>query len=100
MAVYKDEQEQNKRASGRRYDQKRDKKYIRFYNSADWKRMSAAYIQDKAYRCEGQGCSRVATEVHHIKPIQTAQGWPLRLEWSNLMAVCIRCHNKEHNRFR
>ena len=100
VQVHESEQEHNKRLSGRRYDKTRDKKYTRFYASADWKRLSSAYIQDKAYRCEGKDCTRVATEVHHIKPIQTEQGWLLRLEWTNLMAVCIRCHNKEHNRFR
>lgn len=92
---YAQEQIENKRVSGKLYSRTRDKKYIRFYNSADWKRLSAAFLQDKVYKCEGLNCNKVATEVHHMKPIQTHEGWLLRLEWSNLKAVCVSCHNKE-----
>ena len=42
------------------------------------------------------GCQGLATEVHHIKPIQTRDGWDKRLEWENLEAVCTSCHNGRH----
>ena len=41
----------------------------------------------------------MATEVHHIKPIQTDEGWERRLDYDNTKSVCIECHNYYHNRF-
>lgn len=88
-----------KKSSNSKYNVKREKKYIQFYNSLDWKRLSLQYMIDKGYRCEGDGCHNIATEVHHIIPIQTSEGWERRLDYTNLKALCIRCHNKAHNRF-
>ena len=89
-----------KREVDRRYNQTRDKKYLRFYNSPEWRRLSTQYMIDVGYRCEGVGCKRIATEVHHIQPIQTPEGWDRRLDYTNLKAVCVECHNKEHGRFK
>lgn len=86
----------NKKAQ-KKYDAKRDKKYVRFYNSPEWRMLKARYMQDKGYRCER--CRGIATEVHHVEPIQTEQGWVRRLDYTNLLNVCTRCHNKEHGRF-
>lgn len=97
VVVVELEREQNTKLSNRRYDSTRDKKYIRFYNSMDWKRLSQSYLQTLGYQCEC--CKGLATEVHHIKPIQTNDGWIERLDWNNLMAVCVTCHNKKHGRF-
>lgn len=80
-----------------RYNQKRNPKYTRFYASTDWKRLSKAKMQDARYRCEG--CGGLAVEVHHVDPIQTESGWERRLDWTNLKALCLDCHNKEHGRF-
>ncbi len=90
--------EQMKAKYNQNYNKKRDPKYIRFYNSQDWKILSAKKMADQSYKCER--CGTLATEVHHIKPIQTPDGWELRLDYDNLMAVCVTCHNKEHDRFR
>ena len=87
----------SKKASDQRYNQRRDPKYLRFYQSSDWKILSQKYLQDKGYRCEG--CHRIATEVHHKQPIQTPEGWERRLDYTNLEAVCKDCHNKRHHRF-
>lgn len=83
-----------------KYNRRRDPKYLTFYRSKDWRTMSRAKLQSAGYKCQAglEGCSRIAVEVHHVKPIQTAEGWPLRLEWSNLEALCINCHNKRHDR--
>ncbi len=89
-----------KKKVNRRYNQTRDKKYRRFYNSPEWRRLSAQYMADVGYRCEHEGCTHIATEVHHIKPIQTPEGWERRLDYTNLKAVCVDCHNKEHGRFK
>jgi 5-methylcytosine-specific restriction protein A len=80
------------------YNQRRDPKYLAFYRSKDWKMTSRVKLQSVAYKCEAglAGCQGLATEVHHIKPIQTREGWDLRLEWSNLEAVCVPCHNGRH----
>ena len=87
-----------KRVVDSRYNKTRDKKYLRFYNSPEWRRLSTQYMVDVAYRCER--CKRIATEVHHIQPIQTPDGWDRRLDYTNLKALCISCHNKEHGRFK
>lgn len=83
------------------YNQKRDKKYIRFYKTKAWRLMSASKLQQEGYICEHQGhrCDKTAVEVHHIDPIQTDTGWLKRLDYDNLKAVCVYCHNEIHQRF-
>lgn len=82
------------------YNKKRDPKYLTFYRSKDWKALSRAYLQAKEYKCEAQleGCKHLAVEVHHKDPIQTSTGWDRRLDWDNLEAVCVSCHNRRHNK--
>ena len=75
----------------------RDPKYRKFYLSKEWKLLRKKYMQDHKYKCEC--CGVIASEVHHKKPIQTEEGWDLRLDYTNLKAVCVRCHNEEHKRF-
>lgn len=88
---------ESRRRSNRIYNRGRDPKYTRFYNSVEWRTLSAKYTQDKGYRCSI--CRAMATQVHHIKPIQTPEGWEQRLDYDNLELLCLDCHNKEHNRF-
>ena len=80
------------------YNRRRDPKYLAFYRSQAWKAQSRAKLQSSGYKCEARltGCQGLAVEVHHIKPIQTPEGWDLRLEWENLEAVCVNCHNGRH----
>ena len=82
-------------AQNRRYNSGRDPKYVRFYRSKEWRTISAAKLNGRR-ECEAQfdGCAGFACEVHHIKPIKTHEGWAERLEWGNLMSVCVSCHNK------
>lgn len=87
-----------KRDSDRRYNKTRDPKYIRFYNSIEWRTLSAKYTQDKAYRCEL--CGEIATNVHHKQAIQTPEGWERRLDYDNLELLCVKCHNDRHERFK
>lgn len=88
---------ESKREGDRRYNKTRDPKYGRFYNSIEWRTLSAKYLQDKGYRCER--CNKIGTEVHHKKAIQTPEGWELRLDYNNLELLCIDCHNERHERF-
>ena len=61
----------------RRYNKKRDPKYLQFYKSNEWKLLKDKKLQDEQYLCER--CKKLATEVHHIKYIQTEEGCLLRL---------------------
>lgn len=88
----------NKKINDREYNKTRDKKYTRFYKEPAWIQLSQSYIAFKRYKCER--CKAMAAEVHHKKPIQTQEGWELRYDWENLEALCVICHNKEHNRFK
>lgn len=85
--------------ANKKYNKKRNPKYIKFYNHPDWKfKLAPKYMADKGYRCEE--CGSIASEVHHIIPIQTDEGWERRLDYFNLKALCLECHNNEHNRFK
>lgn len=102
QVIHEKETEENERLSERRYYQNRDKKYLRFYNSKAWAVLKDKRLQDSNYmcdRCKELGRHKMATEVHHIKPIQTDEGWERRLDYDNTKSVCIECHNYYHNRF-
>ena len=94
--------EHNQALKNRQYGKRRDPKYLTFYRSKAWKQTSRAKLSDVRYKCEAKlpGCTGLAVEVHHIKPIQTPEGWDIRLEWDNLEAVCTACHNSRHDRGR
>lgn len=94
-------QQQRQRTGKRRYDAKKDTKYAKFYRSPAWRRLSAAYMCKAGYICEGDSpdCQRIATEVHHIMPIQTPEGWDRRFDITNLCALCHKCHDHMHSRF-
>lgn len=94
--IVEQEKVEEGKAINKRDYAKRNKKYERFYHSKAWKRLSNDYLTKQVF-CEH--CGQLATEVHHIEPIQTPSGWTKRLEWSNLSALCIKCHNKQHRRF-
>lgn len=87
----------SKRKSNRAYNKTRDPKYVRFYNSLDWRTLSAKRLQDDGYKCAW--CKRIATEVDHIEEIQTPSGWDKRLAYDNLRSLCHSCHDKRHGRF-
>ena len=88
----------SKREGDRRYNKTRDPKYGRFYNSSEWRVLSRGRLQGDGYRCVK--CGKIASEVDHIKPIQTPEGWDLRFDYDNLQSLCIGCHNLKHDRFK
>jgi 5-methylcytosine-specific restriction endonuclease McrA len=57
-----------------------------------WKRLSVRFRQENPLceECKKRGIATEAQEVHHVIPIAEAP-W-LRLEWNNLMALCVACH--------
>lgn len=73
-----------------------DKRLRRFYNSKEWRMTSRQYMVEKGHRCEE--CGSIGTDVHHMVPIQTSDGWKRRFDWDNLRLLCVRCHNKAHGR--
>lgn len=100
--------EDNKRRSMSRYNKNRDKKYKAFYNSKEWKLLRNAY-REKHELCEmcqeeakkdNKYSIQLTEEVHHKEPIQTPTGWLRRLDWSNLIALCHKHHDIQHNRFK
>ena len=96
-AAREERQAAAKKRGGRRYNRGRDPKYGRFYNSKEWRILSRKRIQADGYKCVK--CGKIATEVDHIIPIQTPEGWELRFEWGNLQSLCGGCHNEKHGRF-
>ena len=88
---------ESKRKSNREYNKTRDPKYVRFYNSGDWRSLSAKRLQDDNYKCAL--CGKIATEVDHIVEIKTPEGWSRRLDYDNTRSLCHDCHDKRHNRF-
>lgn len=102
MTIVNAEREKIKEANAKKraqqYNSSRPERYRVFYRSKDWKVTSRAKLQSVEYRCEAglPGCTHLATETHHIKPIQTEEGWNKRLDWDNLEAVCTSCHNGRH----
>lgn len=98
----------NKQRNMSRYNKNRDNKYKTFYNSKDWKLLKEAYkikhpycemCQEEAKK-EGKYTIQLTEEIHHREPIQTPTGWLRRLEWSNLIALCHKHHDMQHNRFK
>ena len=86
-----------KRKNNREYNKTRDPKYIRFYNSNEWRSLSAKRLQDDGFRCAW--CGKIADEVDHIVEIKTPDGWERRLDYDNTRSLCHTCHNKRHKRF-
>lgn len=87
-----------KRKGNREYNKTRDPKYVRFYNSVEWRTLSAKRLQDDGYKCAW--CGRIATEVDHIEEIKTPEGWARRLDYDNTRSLCHTCHDKRHGRFK
>ena len=74
-----------------------DPKYRRFYRSREWEMTSKQKMVDAGHKCEE--CGKPGTDVHHVVPIQTDEGWRRRFDVDNLKLLCVRCHNKAHERF-
>ena len=60
----------------------------------DWRQLSERFRKENPLceQCQTNGIATAAEEVHHKVSIAEAP-W-LRLEWSNLMALCVPCHRR------
>lgn len=102
------QKKESEKISNKRYNNRRDDKYIKFYNSKAWRTLSKKYMYAHRYLCEdcqeeaksnNSYTVQLAEECHHNQPIQTEQGWKRRLDYTNLIALCHYHHNKRHKRF-
>ena len=67
-----------------------------FYTSQKWIRCRDGYMQSKGYVCEL--CGDVAVICHHKEHLtpENINDPEVTLNWANLQAVCLECHNKIH----
>lgn len=73
----------------------------RFYESPEWRRCKAAYLEKVNHLCErclAKGIYEPAKIVHHrIHLTEENYGDPeIMFGFDNLMAVCQKCHNEIH----
>ena len=94
-----EKREHNRELRRKKYKRRPKTECAVFYRSKEWRMTSRAKLESVGWKCEAhidEACTGTAVEVHHIKPIQTEEGWNLRLDWDNLEAVCTHCHNLRH----
>lgn len=72
-------------------------------NSRRWRRLRIAYLSAHPLceDCEQAGRTTPATEVHHIRPVESAAGrhadmQELAFNPCNLRALCKACHIEAH----
>lgn len=67
-----------------------------FYNSMKWIKCRKAFMKSKNYICER--CGDIAKIVHHKKHItpDNITDPNITLNWDNLQALCLDCHNVMH----
>lgn len=85
---------------GRRREQARQARqpYRIVYRDPRWRKVRLAALERDGGRCthldaEGRRCGRIATEVHHVVPISSAERFGLDvlevgLDLANLASVC------------
>jgi len=67
-----------------------------FYKSMAWRRCRDGFMKSKCFVCER--CGGVADIAHHRRYItpENINNQTITLNWDNLEALCIDCHNREH----
>lgn len=76
--------------------------YIKLIQSKEWKllRLKKLKANPVCERCESEERSTLATEVHHIIPVESVSSAPemkrLMFGYLNLMSVCHDCHVEIH----
>lgn len=87
--------DQHRGIQHRDYDRTRRSEPERaFYKSVAWQRTREAYLRAHPLccACEAKGLTVAARAVDHIVPIKSGGE---RLDWRNLQALCIPCHNRK-----
>lgn len=76
--------------------------YQHLLKSRVWIRLRREYLaaHPLCERCEAHGVSRLAQEVHHCIPVETAGDYAgmrrLAYDSTNLQALCKTCHREIH----
>ena len=82
----------------------RDWKYKKLMNSMSWKYLRARKLHSnpECEECAKKGKIRLAVEVHHIVPIESAHDLEgmkrLAFDYTNLESVCRECHHAIHKK--
>lgn len=80
----------------------RNKEYQRLMKSGTWQRLRLSYLKAHPLceRCEVNGLTVPAEEIHHIIPIANERDYArmrrLAYDTMNLQALCRECHHKVH----
>lgn len=96
--IEKNKKEYNKNYNKKRYEE--EKELYRFYNSKEWKYIRKVVLIRDNYcccNCLKDGRITKAETVHH--KVELKDAWELRLDTTNLVSLCNKCHNKIHNRW-
>lgn len=84
----------HKQESNKRYDKIRsesDSLYVSFYKTKEWRNLRYQVLLDEGFCC--RRCGLNANIGDHIIPIK--ENWDMRLERSNIQAMCKSCHNQK-----
>lgn len=72
---------------------------MKFYKSKEWMALRQKALKRDNFECQmckDAGRYHKAENVHHLKEVKTHPHLSLTL--SNLQCLCIKCHNKVHDR--
>lgn len=72
---------------------------MKFYKSKEWMELRQKALKRDNFECQmckDAGRYHRAENVHHLKEVKTHPHLALTL--SNLQCLCIKCHNKVHDR--
>ncbi len=70
-----------------------------FYHTTAWRRVRQIVLQRDNYLCKlgsSKKCTLIATEVHHIQPLEDFP--ELALDLDNLISCCWWCHEETKQR--
>jgi len=76
--------------------------YKALINSTRWRKLRAEKLRSNPIceECERKDRSTIATEVHHIVPVESVSGRAgmerLMFSWLNLQSLCHACHVETH----
>lgn len=82
----------------------RNERYRKLINSTEWRRLRHDMLvkHPLCQMCQTEGRERFATEVHHVKPIESIDDMEeqtaLAYDTGNLLCVCHECHVLAHRR--
>lgn len=80
----------------------RNRDYIDLINTSRWRKVRAAVLKDHpcCEDCEGEGIVSLATEVHHVVPLESIKDYGrmqrMAYDRDNLVPLCTRCHKARH----